>query len=637
VSTLRSSVLGVSAHRGRVLGAIVRAPTGAAALGAVALLVILAVAGPILFGPQARAVDIARAGEGPAPGHPFGTDRLGRDILARTLTAGRLSLGLALAAAATAAVIGFPLGALISVLGGRARAIGLRVIEILLAFPPILLAIFVTAIVGPGAHGAVIAIGIAFSPNFARLANTLAAAVAGRDYVAGARVIGIATPRLLSRYIVPNIADTLSISIFNAVGSSIIAVSSLSFLGLGVQAPQFDWGSMLTEGVHSLYVTPAAALAPAAVIALAGLSTGFLGEALARAMNPLLWTASEGPRGAAPSTEVRPAAAAPDDAAAAPARPLLEVDGLTVRFPSPRAVTPVRDLSFSVHEAEIVGVVGESGSGKSLTALALAQLIPYPGAVSARALRMRGGDLRRASPRELGTSIALVFQDPMSSLNPALRVGLQLVEAAEVHRGIDRRSALAMAAARLRDVHIPAPDVRLRQYPHEFSGGMRQRAMIAMALMNAPALIIADEPTTALDVTVQAQIIDVLQEINRAHGAAVLLISHDIGVIAEICTRVLVMYAGRIVEDADLASTLRAPAHPYTQALVAAVPTLTLDRDRPMDAIPGRPPDLDALPAGCAYAPRCPLAVARCKVEDPPLDRLPDGRRVACWVAHDHA
>ncbi len=628
---------------GTILRGVVHAPTGAAAIVAVVLLIVLAITGPIIWGTQARAMDVTRSGEAPSPDHRFGTDRLGRDILARTLTAARLSLGLALAAAGTAAVIGLPFGALITVLGQRARAVGLRVIEILLAFPPILLAIFVTAIVGPGAYGAVMAIGIAFAPSFARLANTLASAAAGRDYVASARVVGIGTDRLLARYILPNIADTLSISIFNAVGSSIIAISSLSFLGLGVQPPQFDWGSMLTEGVHSLYVTPAAALGPAAVIAIAGLSTGFLGEALARAMNPLLWTAADDGPDATPTGQAtgRVSTAAPGSTAGPGGSrgiPLLEVEGLTVRFPTPRGVvTPVRDISFTIYQGEIVGVVGESGSGKSLTALAIAHLVPYPGTSGARSVRLRGEDLLRLSParrhRVLGTDLAMVFQDPMSSLNPALRVGLQLIEAPQVHRALDRGSAWRLAVTRMRDVHIPAPDARMRQYPHEFSGGMRQRAMIAMALMNAPSLIIADEPTTALDVTVQAQIIDVLQEVNRAHGAAVLLISHDIGVIAEICTRVLVMYAGRIIEDADLGAILRAPAHPYTQALIAAVPTLDVDRARPLNAIPGRPPDLEAIPPGCAYAPRCPYAIERCRVEVPPLDDLPGGRRVACWVA----
>jgi oligopeptide/dipeptide ABC transporter ATP-binding protein len=629
------------------LRVVLRAPTGAAAAATVLFLIVLAMAAPLLWGERARLIDVGRAGEGPSSDHLFGTDRLGRDIVARTLVATRLSMGLALAGAGTAAAIGLPFGALLAVLGPRLHGVGLRVIEILLAFPPILLAVFVTAILGPGAYGAVLAIGIAFAPNFARLASTLALSAAGRDYVASARVIGIRLDRLVLRYIMPNIADTLSISIFNAVGASLVAVSSLSFLGLGVQPPQFDWGSMLTEGVQAIYVTPLAALAPAGVIAAAGLAMGFLGEALARAMNPLLWTFAEPEAVGAVLQDVSRTSAPEAAGTSTPASPggrgpgtLLEVEGLTVRFPTPRGlVTPVRDVSFAVREGEIVGIVGESGSGKSLTALAIAHLVPYPGVAGAKTLRLRGEDLLQAPPHRLhkvlGTAVAMVFQDPMSSLNPALRVGLQLIEAPEVHRGLDRAAGWRLAVTHLRDVHITVPEVRMRQYPHEFSGGMRQRAMIAMALMNGPWLIIADEPTTALDVTVQAQIIDLLQEINRAHGTAVLLISHDVGVIAEICSRVLVMYAGRIVEDATLAAILQAPAHPYTEALIAAVPTLGLDRARPLEAIPGRPPDVEAVPPGCAYAPRCPYAIARCSQETPPLERLPDGRRVACWVARD--
>lgn len=624
---------------GHTLRAVLRAPTGAVAVIAVVGLLALAGVGPVIWGPRAQALNISRVGEGPSPDHPLGTDRLGRDILARTL-----------AAAGTAAVIGLPSGALITILGARWRSLAMRVIEVLLAFPPILLAIFVTAIIGPGAHGAVLAIGVAFAPNFARLANTLASAAVGRDYVASARVIGIRSDRLVARYILPNIADTLSISTFNAVGATIIAVSSLSFLGLGVQPPQFDWGSMLTEGVHALYATPAAALAPAVVIAFAGLSMGFLGEALARATNPLLWTASDAQAsgGRTPASAffetaaARPSQALPVIRAAgalrASARPLLRVEGLTVQFPTPHGlVTPVRDVSFAIHQAEIVGVVGESGCGKSLTALAIAHLVPYPGRVAARTLELRGMDLLQINPqtldRTLGSELAMVFQDPMSSMNPSLRVGLQLIEAPMARGTLDRPAAVRLAVSRMRDVHIPVPEARMRQYPHEFSGGMRQRAMIAMALMNSPSLIIADEPTTALDVTIQAQIIDVLQEVNQQHGTAILLISHDVGVIAEICTRVLVMYAGRIVEDADVQGLLNAPAHPYTQALIAAVPSLRADREAPLETIPGRLPDLDAMPPGCAYAPRCPMAVDRCRIDVPLLEEITSGRRVACWVA----
>jgi peptide/nickel transport system ATP-binding protein/peptide/nickel transport system permease protein len=317
--------------------------------------------------------------------------------------------------------------------------------------------------------------------------------------------------------------------------------------------------------------------------------------------------------------------------------PLLRVEGLTVEFPGPEHdIRPVNDVSFELAPGEIVGIVGETGSGKSLTALAIAQLVPYPGRVAAKTLQFEGKDLLKLSPRELksllGLRMAMIFQDPMSSLNPALRVGTQLIEGPRAHRSMSRRAAFDLAARRMREVHIPVPERTLRHYPHEFSGGMRQRAMIAMGLMNEPALVIADEPTTALDVTVQAQVIRVLKEANERHKMAIILISHNIGVIAETCSRVLVMYAGRIVEDVDTRSLLDGARHPYTRALLASVPTTATDRSQPLQGIPGRPPALDDLPPGCAFAPRCPDRVAESLVSAPPLETLDRGHRVACWV-----
>jgi oligopeptide/dipeptide ABC transporter ATP-binding protein len=298
---------------------------------------------------------------------------------------------------------------------------------------------------------------------------------------------------------------------------------------------------------------------------------------------------------------------------------------------------PVRDVSFALAEGEMIGIVGESGSGKTLTALAIAGLTPRNVAVRARTLRLKGHDLLQLRGRRLrswlGTELAFIFQDPMSSLNPALKVDVQLVEAAQVHRSLSRKAAFLLAVRRMREVNIAAPEARLRQHPYEFSGGMVQRTMIAMALMMQPSLIIADEPTTALDVTVQAQIIDILREVNRVHGTAVLLISHDIGVISEVCSRVLVMYAGRIVEDTMVNDMLSGAAHPYTQGLMASVLDMETDRRQPLASIPGRPPALDTVPRGCPYAPRCPVAVARCDEERPELDALGLEHRVACWVA----
>jgi oligopeptide/dipeptide ABC transporter ATP-binding protein len=295
----------------------------------------------------------------------------------------------------------------------------------------------------------------------------------------------------------------------------------------------------------------------------------------------------------------------------------------------------VAGVSFSIAAGEIVGVVGESGSGKSLTAAAIADLVPHPGVVKAGSIELLGTSLttlsKAARSALLGRSLAVVFQDPMSALNPALRVGGQLAEVAEVHGGSSRRDARDRALQRLRAVRIPAPARRARQYPHEFSGGMRQRAVIGMGLMLDPVLVLADEPTTALDVTVQRQILDLLRQIRDERDTAMLLITHDIAVVTDLADRVLVMYGGRIVENLPAADLHIGARHPYTRALVASVPDLAMPPDRPLATITGRPPDPAAMPAGCAFAARCGFADARCSADRPPLEDYPLGRQVACW------
>jgi peptide/nickel transport system permease protein len=634
----------------RVLRAFLRAPGGGVSLISVAALGVVALVAPVILGGPATTLDMLHAAADPGRDHFLGTDALGRDIVARTLVASKLSLSLAVATTLLAAGIGVPLGAVVSLLGRRTRSVFSRALDAALSFPSILVAIFVTAIIGPSATAAVLGVGIAYSPQFARIVNTLAASAAGQEYVASARILGVRWPRLLYRHIVPNIAETIVIVTFVSVGDSIITVSSLSFLGLGVQPPDFDWGQMLTQGVQALYVAPLAALAPALMIAGTGLSAGLIGEAVARALNPILWTTHARSRR---RTEVHdrtpenapivppngrdalrdaPLVSLPEDV-------LLHVDGLSVTVPTDGGViTPVDQVSFDLRPGEVLGIVGESGSGKTMTALAIAQLVPYPATIAAGALVFRGQDLLHTSRRQrtavLSTELAMVFQDPMSSLNPALRMQTQLTEATRIHRHVSGATARRRASELLREVGISAPETRMRQYPHEFSGGMRQRATIAMALMIRPSLIIADEPTTSLDVTIQAQIVDVLLELNRVHGTAIILISHDLALISQTCHRALVMYAGSVVEDIPI-HLLGKAAHPYTQALMASVPNIAASREQPLAAIKGSPPDLHDLPAGCRFAPRCPVAVERSHTERPPLERFRGGRRVACWVARE--
>jgi oligopeptide/dipeptide ABC transporter ATP-binding protein len=318
--------------------------------------------------------------------------------------------------------------------------------------------------------------------------------------------------------------------------------------------------------------------------------------------------------------------------------PLLEVEDLRVEFSTRRGlVRAVRGLSYELGAGETLGIVGESGSGKSVAALAVLGLLPARSArITSGSVRFRGEELVGQGERRMrairGTGIALIFQDPLSSLNPVLTIGRQISEQLEAHGKASGRAAMRRAVELLERVGIPDPDRRVRQHPHELSGGMRQRAMIAMALSCEPALLIADEPTTALDVTIQAQIVELLSELRSSLGMAVLLITHDLGVVAGFADRVAVMYAGRIVERGETQPLLARPAHPYTAGLLASIPRLDRPRQAALTPIPGSPPDLGAELHGCPFRPRCPRAIETCATEDPPLEPVSGGRLAACWA-----
>jgi oligopeptide/dipeptide ABC transporter ATP-binding protein len=638
-----------------VVRAFLRSRSGLIGLFLIAALLGVVIVAPIVLSDRANEVDLLHQAQGASWAHPLGTDRLGRDLLARILVATRLSIGLALASVALAALIGIPFGALTALLPPRLRVIAVRAIDMMLAFPALLIAIMVAAILSPSGKSAALGVGIAGAAGFARVSSALAMNIGRRDFIAAARVAGIRGPRRLFRYVLPNMSEALAITATVAISTSILAVAGLSFLGLGVQPPTGDWGNMLTTGVQDIYSNPVSALGPACAIAFSALAFGFVGEALARSLNPVLWAGERRNDAIPPSVtpllnelagglevehdtvpEPEPEPVVSTNGSSFRSRGsevVLQVDQLTVDFGPARVVDGV---SFTVEKGEMVGIVGESGSGKTMTALGVAQLIPHPGRVSGtvelegRALgRMRSVEVDRL----LGTELAVVFQDPLSSLNPALRIGKQLTEATMFHRGMKRAVARALAADRLREVHLPTPQQQMSRHPHELSGGMRQRVMIAMGLMNEPVLLLADEPTTALDVTIQAQIMDVFAEINSTHHAAIMLISHNLGLISQNCQRVLVMYAGRIVEELSAERLLSAPKHPYTSALLAATPSVTTEPTGRLAAIPGQIPEFTDLPTGCAFQPRCPLAVARCAAERPPLRWIDDDQRAACWVA----
>lgn len=315
---------------------------------------------------------------------------------------------------------------------------------------------------------------------------------------------------------------------------------------------------------------------------------------------------------------------------------MLEVEDLTVEFSTADGILPaVRGVGFSLEQGEALGIVGESGSGKSQTVLALMGLLADNGRVSGRA-RFDGQDLLRLSRSGInkirGEKISMIFQDPMTSLNPYLRVSRQMTEVLTLHKGTGQREARAEAIRMLDAVHIPDAASRIDRYPHEFSGGMRQRVMIAMSLLCRPRLIIADEPTTALDVTVQSQILMLLDEIRREFGTAVILITHDLGVVAEVCDKVLVMYGGRVMESGVLDDIFRRNRHPYTRGLLASVPRLDKSGGGRLQGIPGTPPSVRRPPPGCPFEARCPVREDRCAEQPPTLREAGEGHEVACYV-----
>lgn len=319
---------------------------------------------------------------------------------------------------------------------------------------------------------------------------------------------------------------------------------------------------------------------------------------------------------------------------------LLEVTNLQTHFPTRAGLgKAVNDVSFTVSEGELVGLVGESGCGKSITALSIMRLIYPPGKIAAGSIRFKGEELTTATDdrmREIrGNDIAMIFQDPMTSLNPVYTVGEQIAEALRLHRKLDKKAAWSAAIDAMREVSIPSPERRASDYPHQLSGGMRQRVMIAMALACDPELLIADEPTTALDVTIQAQILELLDSLRQTRKLAVLLITHDLGVVAETADRVCVMYTGKIVEESDVNQLFADPKHPYTRGLLHSVPKLTaaeIERQSRLQTIEGTVPSPTELPAGCHFAPRCAFRMPECTRHEIPLFELEHGVKVRCLL-----
>ena len=575
-------------------------PAGLTGLAITLFWVFMALFGPALFGDQADARNTAMRLAPPSAEHWLGTDALGRDLMARVLVATQLTFRLTFSAVVIGLVLGMFVGVLASVLGKVARQILYQLVAAATAFPSIIMALLIATVIGRGGTAAMLGLALASVPSTARLVLNLTATVSAMDYVSNARMLGVPNGRLMRRYIVPNVAEPIVTLSVVTMGSALMMLSAMSFLGIGVQLPEYDWGGMIAEAMSDIYRTPWTTLGPAIAIVSAGVGFSLLGEKLAELLDPrgTVMTASRAakrarqtPRGrgrgaSQPTTAVPVHAVAPE----IPADAVLGVQGLRVSSTTDDGRKElVKGVTVYVRPGERVGIVGESGSGKSLTISALAHMLP--GALDAAMdahvfdgkslVGTRVPQLRRV----IGAKLPMIFQDPMSSLNPALTIGQQMRDKLAAHTTLRGRAANDACIAALESVGIPEPARRLRQHPHELSGGQRQRVMIAMATLGDPKVILADEPTTALDVSVQAQVIDLLREINERDGVALVMVSHDLALISQVCDRVLVMYDGRIVEEGPVASVIGTPQHPYTRALLGAVPDLSQGTDHRLTTI----------------------------------------------------
>jgi len=601
-----------------------------AAMGAVVLafIVLLVILTPIL--PLQNPDITATADRFKRPftdGHLLGTDHLGRDLLSRLLWGTRLSLAVGVAAAVLAAFFGSAIGITAGYFGGKVDNIFMRGVDMLMAFPYILLALAIVAALGPGLMNALIAVAAVNVPFFARNIRGITVGLAGREFIDAARLAGMGHTRIILTELLPNVLPVIIIAMSTTVGWMILETAGLSFLGLGSQPPQADLGSMLGEARSALISHPHTSVVPGIMIFLIVMSINLLGDGVRDALDPRLRSgALSRPL---PTTLVNRKGNIPQ-----PTDDLLAIQELETQFHvGKRIYKAVGGVSLAVKPGECLGVIGESGSGKSVTALSVMGLVASPpGVITGGAVRFQGEDLVGAPYEKLrqkrGDRVAYIFQDPLSTLHPLYKVGQQLAEAIQSHHRVSNSEARTRAIQLLKDVRIPNAESRVDNYPHEMSGGMRQRVGIAMSLANEPDVIIADEPTTALDVTVQAQILSLLDDLRRERGLAIIFITHDFGVVAQLCDRMAVMYAGRIVEEGPTNSVLSHPLHPYTRRLIACVPELGEGR-RELAAIPGLPPVVDDLPPGCAFAPRCEKVRDECRQGDITLDRS-GARAVRC-------
>lgn len=578
--------------------------------------------------------NLAESLQPPSWAHPLGTDKLGQDMLALIIDGARVSVVVGLLATAIGLTLGAALGLVAGYFRGRTDRLVVIVLDAAVAFPALVLALAVVLYWGQSLRNVTLIVGVLTAPLFARVLRTATLGIVDRDYVVAARMLGARHRRVIHRDVMPNVVVPVLAFGLIAMGFVILIEGALSFFGLGVPEGTTSWGKLVAQGQFYLEDGPWVSLFPALAIFLTILALNYVGDRV-----QARWLFG-GPLPKPPKVVAADPLSEPAAALVADGEVLLDVVDLHTQLATPFGnVRAVDGVSLRVERGRMLAIVGESGSGKTMLARSVAGLVPSPPAVPGLpgAVLFEGVDLRGLTEAELrerrGRDIAMVFQDPMTSLDPVMKIGHQVAEPAVVHFGLGRKEARTHGLALLRDVGIPDPERRFDQYPHQLSGGLRQRVAIAVALSCGPKLLIADEPTSALDVTVQAQILDLLQFLQRDRNMAVILITHDLGIVANRADDVVVMYAGQVVERSATVALFEAPRMPYTEALLASAPSLGAASHTRLTAIEGVPPSLLLPPPGCRFAPRCAYADDTCRTDMPEL-RGADGdpaHEAACW------
>ena len=621
----------------RLARRLLRRPIAVGCILYLVLLVGIAIVAPIALPDVAneRAGDLVSARQGPSADHLLGTDTLGRDVLERLLVGTRVTL----LGVGEALIVGLGLGVPLGVMAGffrgwLDRAVG-WLADLTFSLPAVIVIIIVLAVFPQSMLAAMGTLGVLVAPGIMRVVRSATLPVREELYIAAARVAGLSKAYILTRHVLPRVTGPVIVQASLLAAVALLVQSGLAFLNLVVAPPAPSWGGMVADGASTLEDQPWLIWPPGMAIALTVLAFGLLGDAVGDATTEK-WSSQvrrrrrgRRARRRAPKTSAARGAVQDVDTKA-----LLSVSGLTVSLD--RSSGPVRlleDVSIDIRHGETIGLVGESGCGKTITATAILGLLPPGARIEEGTIAFGGRNLAALPEPELhrmrGREIALISQEPMISLDPSFRVGSQIVEALRTHHAMSRRDARARAIELLARVRLPDPETVARRHPHELSGGMAQRVAIARALAGEPKLLIADEPTTALDVTVQAEILRLLRDIQQERGMAIMLVTHDWGVVADMCDRAVVMYAGHVVERADLVPMFRRPLHPYTEALLASNPTNAVEGER-LPTIAGVVPQPGMWPSGCHFHPRCAYATAECTHGSVPVHRPSGGRATRC-------